>query len=66
MRNPTPKPKKRGRKPRTIKRVALTIRVEPYVAEAFDTLRHEKSMSQSEFLSHLVKMSLISSFGGIS
>ena len=41
--NDKPEKKKRGRKPRKIKRVALTIRVEPHVADAVETLRHEKS-----------------------
>ena len=58
-------PKKRGRKPREIKRVALTIRVEPYVAMGFETMRLDVGMSQSEFLAHLVKIALINSMGGI-
>ena len=60
-----PTPKKRGRKPRQIKRVALTIRVEPHVADGFETLRFELGLSQSEFMAHLVKMALITSLGGM-
>ena len=60
-----PTPKKRGRKPREIQRVALTIRVEPYVAMGFETMRLEVGMSQSEFLAHLVKIALINSMGGV-
>jgi hypothetical protein len=63
--NDKPEKKKRGRKPRKIKRVALTIRVEPHVADAFQTLRHEMSLSQSEFMACLVKTALISSLGGM-
>lgn len=65
MNDLTPAPKKRGRKPREIKRVALTIRVEPYVAMGFETMRLEGGMSQSEFLAHLVKIALINSMGGV-
>ena len=59
-----PAAKKRGRKPREVKRVALTIRVEPYVAMGFETMRLEAGMSQSEFIAHLVKIALINSMGG--
>jgi hypothetical protein len=57
--------KKRGRKAREIKRVPLTIRVEPFVAMGFETMRLEAGMSQSKFLTHLVKIALINSMGGI-
>lgn len=60
-----PAGKKRGRKTREIKRVPLTIRVEPYVAMGFETMRLEMGLSQSEMLTHLVKIALVKSMEGI-